>query len=104
MSNDWWQSTSYSTPQRPLFQTQTSQTSYPNNSLSGPSRSRFAGDELDADDAKAADNIRFAPSFAASPVATRGIQTGYAGSPVATTSPPAARRSPSTRFSMSGDA
>ncbi|KAK8849833.1 hypothetical protein IAR55_005169 [Kwoniella newhampshirensis] len=88
MSNDWWTSSqSYSTPQRPSFPHSASQGFSNNQSQLGGGgvgqRARFAGDELDPEDLKLAENIKFLPSFAQSPAGKLALgtspQSGSAG-------------------------
>nr|XP_031858298.1 uncharacterized protein CI109_006269 [Kwoniella shandongensis]KAA5525370.1 hypothetical protein CI109_006269 [Kwoniella shandongensis] len=83
MSNDWWTSSqSYSTPQRPSFTQSLSSSasqgfpgqSYPQNN-GGAQRARFAGDELDPEDLKMAESIKFLPSFAQSPAGKLALGT-----------------------------
>ena len=98
MSNDWWtQSTTappssytYHTPSRPNLP-----------------RARFAGDELDPEDAKMAEGIKFLPSFASSPAGKLALGQSPAaggmgmGMGMSGGSSPGNRRSPTARFTPS---
>ncbi|ODN79288.1 hypothetical protein L202_03300 [Cryptococcus amylolentus CBS 6039] len=96
MSNDWWSTPSRTAPTPNLTRSQ---------SLRQSRYAPTAGDELDPEDAKAADAIKFLPSFASSQAGkmtlgtspTGGMSTygGYVGSPQGE------RRSPQGRLSGS---
>ncbi|RXK37505.1 hypothetical protein M231_05226 [Tremella mesenterica] len=96
-SSDWWtQSSSHAfhTPARHHLPSSNSNT---NSAFSPQTRARFAGDDLDPDDAKAADGIKFLPTFASSPAGK--LVMGQTP-----TSPPGmggGRPSPTARFSDS---
>ncbi|ORY34563.1 hypothetical protein BCR39DRAFT_513394 [Naematelia encephala] len=84
MSSEWWPQTYYSTPSRALPPGQNG------SSAAGGStshRTRFAGDQLDPDDERMADGIKFLPSFASSPAGKFAL----GNSPANSTSPTAAR-------------
>ncbi|GFZ49845.1 hypothetical protein JCM24511_07248 [Saitozyma sp. JCM 24511] len=128
-SSDWWSpsGSTFQTPTRPSLPSSNSpfgqppsgSISTPSFSAFGPSgstggnngfgnsganvgttsRARFAGDELDPEDIKMAEGIKFLPSFASSPAGKLAL--GTSPSAGGTASPPA-RRSPTSRFSMGG--
>ena len=135
MSQDWWptSSTSFSTPSRPQAHPSSGFTSTPsthalggpvssstaatNSNTAGPlqpfgstsGRARFAGDELDPEDSKSAENVKFFPSFSSTPAgkayqASGGVIAGggggSVGSPGAGGGSPGVRRSPQHRFSF----
>lgn len=104
--SDWWQtststSTNFQTPTRPFMQASTSSHSH----AQSTSRARFAGDELDPEDAKMADGVKFMPAFsAASPAPRMGMgqspgQSGQSGqSPQYSTMGTGGKMSPRARF------
>lgn len=97
--SDWWTTSTTShvpfhTPSRPSHHLASS---------SALTRPRFAGDELDPEDAKMAEGIKFLPSFASSPAGKLALGHGQSpvggmGSGMAMSTSPAQRRSPTARF------
>ncbi|WVW87092.1 hypothetical protein I302_109149 [Kwoniella bestiolae CBS 10118] len=100
MSNDWWTSSSSSTPQQPFHTPQRPGQFQHSNSTNRSTRfsSNNVGDELDSEDLKMADSIKFLPSFANSPAGKLALGT----SPQNSMSPSAGFGAVNNTMSMGG--
>lgn len=96
MSNDWWSQTPSRYTSTPIHPTLSR-----SQSISQSTRTRFAGDELDPEDSRAADAVKFLPSFASSQAGRVALGTSPTGGmSMSVGSPQGERRSP--QGSLSG--
>ncbi|OXC85498.1 hypothetical protein J005_02125 [Cryptococcus neoformans] len=97
MSNDWWSQTPSRYTSTPIHPTLSR-----SQSVSQSTRTRFAGDELDPEDSRAADAVKFLPSFASSQAGRVALGTSPTGGmSMSVGSPQGERRSPQGRLSGS---